>query len=147
MMDVFAIADNIYSPLGLSSAENFAQLKKSVSGIKKNEDAQMSEGPFYASLFSKEDSLNDHLKNQYTKFENLLITSISNALENAAIDCSDKKTILIISSTKGNVSLLETETASEDLNKRISLNTSAKLVADHFHSSILNMENLITTTP
>ena len=45
---------------------------------------------------------------------------------------ADKKTILIISSTKGNISLLETETYNDALNKRISLNTSAKLVAEYF---------------
>ena len=133
MMDVFIIADNIFSPLGLSSAENFTQLKKSVSGVKKQDDVEMSEQPFYASLFDKKDLINDTLTNKYTKFENLLIGSISNALEAAAIDCGDKKTVLIISSTKGNISLLENETFSKELNKRIALNTSAKLVAEHFH--------------
>ncbi len=133
MRDVFAIADNIFSPLGLSSAENFTQLKKSVSGVKKQDDVAISEQPFYASLFDKKDLINDGLINKYTKFESLLIASIRNALEGADIDCGDKKTILIISSTKGNISLLETETYNENLNKRIALSTSAKLVAEYFH--------------
>jgi 3-oxoacyl-[acyl-carrier-protein] synthase I len=132
MIDIFTIADNIYSPLGLSSAENFTQLKRSVSGVKKHDDAAMSEQSFYASLFDKKDLIADN-KNNYTKFEYLLIASISSALEGVDIDCGDKKTILIISSTKGNISLLETETFNKDLNKRIALTTSAKLVADHFH--------------
>ena len=71
-------------------------------------------------------------QNKYTRFEKLLMASISDALANSGIDATDKKTVLIISSTKGNISLLETEPASEALNKRISLNTSAQLVADHF---------------
>jgi 3-oxoacyl-[acyl-carrier-protein] synthase-1 len=53
-------------------------------------------------------------------------------LANSGISATDKKTLLIISSTKGNISLLETETASDSLNNRISLNSSAKLVTDHF---------------
>ena len=68
MTDVFIIADNIFSPLGISSAENFAQLKKSVSGVKKHDDATMSEQPFYASLFDKKDTLlNDDTKNKLYK--------------------------------------------------------------------------------
>jgi 3-oxoacyl-[acyl-carrier-protein] synthase I len=133
MMEVFAIADNIYSPLGPSSAENFSQLKKSVSGVKVQDDAAMSEQPFYASLFDKAHFKNDPSQNSYSKFENLLIASITNALKETDIDCSDKKTILVLSSTKGNISMLETETYSEVLNNRISLDTSAKLIAAHFH--------------
>ena len=134
MTAVFIIADNIFSPLGISSVENFAQLKKSVSGVKKQNDATMSEQPFYAALFDKQDPLiKDDTQNKYTKFEKLLIASIRDALQNSGISAGDKKTILIISSTKGNISLLETETHSKELNKRISLFTSAKLVADNFH--------------
>ena len=41
----------------------------------------MSDQPFYASLFNKKDALlNDDTKNKFTKFENLLIASISDAL-------------------------------------------------------------------
>ncbi|MBK5273185.1 MAG: beta-ketoacyl synthase [Bacteroidia bacterium] len=134
MTDVYITADNIFSPLGLSSAENFAQLKKSVSGVKRQDDATMSEQPFYAALFNKKDHfINDDVQNRFTKFENLLISSISNALQSSGISPADKKTVLIISTTKGNISLLETETYSKELTKRISLNTSAKLVADYFY--------------
>ena len=48
-------------------------------------------------------------KNNYTKFEQLLIASIQDALQNRHINPADKKTLLIISTTKGNISLLETE--------------------------------------
>jgi 3-oxoacyl-[acyl-carrier-protein] synthase-1 len=48
------------------------------------------------------------------------------------VNAADQKTALIISSTKGNVSLLETEQNNIALQKRISLPASAKLVADHF---------------
>jgi 3-oxoacyl-[acyl-carrier-protein] synthase-1 len=68
MTDVFIIADNIFSPLGISSVENFDQLRNSVSGVKKHDDAAMSEQPFYASLFNKNDTLlNDDTKKQVYK--------------------------------------------------------------------------------
>ena len=44
-----------------------------------------------------------------------------------------KKTLLIISTTKGNISLLETEEYNNALKQRIALHTSAKLIAKHFH--------------
>jgi 3-oxoacyl-[acyl-carrier-protein] synthase-1 len=134
MTDVFIIADNIFSPLGYSSVENFSQLKKSISGIKKHDDANLSAQPFYAALFDKKEPfLNDDTSKRYTKFEKLLIASISNALESSGLDAGDKKTVLIISSTKGNISLLETETTCKELYTRIALSTSAKLVAEYFH--------------
>ncbi len=136
MTDIFLSSDNILSPIGLTTAENFLQLKKNVTGIKKQDDVTISEQPFYAALFDREDFfLKDEKLEQYTKFEKLLITSISDALKNSSISATDKKTILIISSTKGNISLLETETFNKDLQTRISLQSSAKLVADHFQFS------------
>lgn len=133
MTDIFISSDNILSPIGLSTAENFEQLKKNISGIEKHEDKSMSELPFYAALFNNEKEISKAtLSGSYTKFEKLLIASISDALAKTTVKAADKKTILIISSTKGNISLLETEAASAELNERISLTASAKLVADYF---------------
>lgn len=133
MTDVFVIADNIFSPLGPSAADNFEQLRQSVSGVKKQSDANMSEQPFYAALFDKENGVEGNaIQNGYTKFEKLLIASIAGALPDSDI-AADEKTVLIISSTKGNISLLETETPGPALHQRMALSTSARLVADHFH--------------
>ncbi len=38
MQGVFIVSDNILSPVGLTTAENFLQLKKGVSGIKKHHE-------------------------------------------------------------------------------------------------------------
>ena len=132
MKDIFISSDNILSPIGLTTSENFSQLKQNVSGIKLHNDKSMSEQPFQAALFHNENFFANNAQKNYTKFEKLLIASINDALANSNISATDKKTVLIISSTKGNISLLETEAQSESLNKRISLNTSAKLVANHF---------------
>lgn len=131
MTEIFISSDNILSPIGLNTADNFEQLKQNVSGIKKQHSKSMSDLPFYAALFQNDFSEKD-LSSKYTKFEKLLITSISDALSKTAVKATDERTVLIISTTKGNISLLETETASQELNNRISLNTSAKLVADYF---------------
>jgi len=125
MTDVFIAADNIFSPIGATTAKNFAQLKKGVSGIKLHDDKAIADEPFYAALFDKDKQIGS---DTYTKFEQLLINSMQDALANCEVKANDKKTILIISTTKGNISLLETEPNDPDLNERIALPTSAKLV-------------------
>ncbi|MEO6838068.1 MAG: beta-ketoacyl synthase, partial [Ginsengibacter sp.] len=134
MTEVFVASDNILSPLGSTTAENFSQLINGISGIKKHSNKTFSDETFYAALFEdKNDFSKDDSNNSYTKFEQMLISSIKDALQKAKIDPEDKKNCLIISSTKGNISLLETEEYNEALKKRIALYTSAELVAKYFH--------------
>jgi 3-oxoacyl-[acyl-carrier-protein] synthase-1 len=128
--DVFIVADNVLSPLGKTTAENFSRLKENKSAVKAHHNPEISQQPFFASLFDSDDFSQTNLK--YTRFEQLLIASIKNALENCDINAADKNTVLIISSTKGNISLLETEPYNTALKKRISLPHSAQLVAGHF---------------
>jgi 3-oxoacyl-[acyl-carrier-protein] synthase-1 len=127
--DVFVVADNVFSPVGKTTVENFDQLKKKISGVKEQHIPAISPKSFYASLFDNNDIL---IEAGRTKFEHLLINSITDALNDSGIDATDKKTILIISSTKGNISLLETNEQTPELEKRIALSTSAKIIAGHF---------------
>jgi len=131
MRDVFVVSDNILSPLGNTSEQNFAALKENQSGIKKHEDAKLSPVSFHASLFPVATNFLG-TENTHTKFEQLLIASIDSALKNTDIDIRDKKTVLIISSTKGNIHLIENEKFNEALKQRVSLHESAKLIAAHF---------------
>jgi 3-oxoacyl-[acyl-carrier-protein] synthase-1 len=130
--DVFVVADNVLSPLGKTTAENFSKLKQNISGVKQQHDKAIYPQPFYASLFDRDEVFINKDQGRYTKFEQLLIASINDALRNGGIDAKDKNTILIISSTKGNISLLETGENNPDLQKRIALSTSAKLVSEYF---------------
>lgn len=130
--DVFVVADNVLSPLGKTTAENFDQLKKNISAVREHHDPVISAHPLYASLFDKDEVILKTDTNHYTKFEQLLIASVEDALKDSGINAKDKKTALIISSTKGNISLLETEKNNADLQKRIALSTSARLVAEYF---------------
>jgi 3-oxoacyl-[acyl-carrier-protein] synthase-1 len=129
--DVFIIADNVYTPLGFTTQQNFEQLKSGISGVQKHDRSDLSDVPIAASIFSKDQTFLP-TGYTYTKFEQLLIASITDALSHTDINIDDPKTALIISSTKGNISLLETEENNEALQQRISLNTSAQLIAEHF---------------
>jgi len=127
MPDVFVVSDNIFSPIGKTTAENFARLKEGASGIGLHQN-EYAPGPYYAALFTDEFSGDA----PYTKFEQLLIASITDALANSTVNPKDKKTLLILSTTKGNISLLETGDYDAELKKRISLPFSADIIARYF---------------
>jgi 3-oxoacyl-[acyl-carrier-protein] synthase-1 len=132
MREVFIVSDNIFSPIGSTSAENFKLLKEGVSGIREHQDTALADQPFYASLFNRENYFIGHTDHAYTKFEQLLIASVKDALQNSPVAAEDKRTVLIISSTKGNISLLETAGNDPDIEKKISLPASARLIAEYF---------------
>lgn len=127
---VFIIGDNILSPLGQTTAENLEALKGGISGVKQHNDLFCSPERVAASLFDGGEI--SKIDKNYTKFENILILSIYDAMAENKEIVAHEKTILIISTTKGNISLLETEPHTEALNTRVALHTSAQLVADHF---------------
>src|SRR5665647_227947 len=76
MPGVFIVSDNILSPLGLTTAENFAQLKNGISGIRKHHDIALADQPFYASLFDQKSGFIQDSVHKYTRFEQLLIASV-----------------------------------------------------------------------
>ncbi len=146
MKDIFVVSDNIFSPLGSTTAENFSRLKAGVSAVRRHDRPEMAGEPFYAALFDADlaggasGSYTAAATGTYTKFEQLLLASISDALETGDVDPRDPRTILILSTTKGNISLLETDAggagraaANPALDRRIALSASARLIAGHFH--------------
>ncbi|TDX02284.1 beta-ketoacyl synthase N-terminal-like domain-containing protein [Dinghuibacter silviterrae] len=96
MRDVFVLSDNIVSPLGGSTEENFRALASGRTGIRLHERVDMSRTPFYASLFDSP-----------IGFEELAVASASAALVESGLDPSDPRLVFILSSTKGNIGLLE----------------------------------------
>ncbi|HEX4849567.1 MAG TPA: beta-ketoacyl synthase, partial [Puia sp.] len=78
MREVFVVSDNIFSPLGHNSADNFEQLRKGISGITQHNKKQINDQPFYASLFKEEDF---DKASTFTRFEQALIRSIEDAIK------------------------------------------------------------------
>ena len=125
MRNVYVVADNIYSPLGRDTGTNIEALKQGKSGIRLH-TGNLSPDPFYASLFDKSYRIENGSK---TFFEQIVLASASDALKSAGIEPSDKKTGFILSSTKGNISLIENVKDESYSEKRIALHTSASIVA------------------
>src|SRR4051812_15606806 len=130
MKDVYIVSDNIISPLGNTTAANFSSLRVGASGVMLQDRPRVADHPFYAALLPEMPAQQDHTP--YTRFEQLLIESVTSAIEDTGIDLANKKTILVISSTKGNISLIEEEEITTGLKNRVALHTSARLVAGHF---------------
>jgi len=127
MSNVYVIADNIVSPLGLTAAANFAAVTGGSSGISLHNDILLSPSPFYAAMFSPE------LPAGYTKFEHLLISSVSEALSQSGIDITSPRTAFLVSTTKGNIELLEQQRDNPQVTEQMELMVTARKVADHFH--------------
>lgn len=87
----YIIADNIISPLGETSEENYLSVKAGRSGIHAYEPGtcNIPEG-FYASLL-------------FEDFETLALKSAQKAIANARLELKGKRTAFILSSTKGNI--------------------------------------------
>jgi 3-oxoacyl-[acyl-carrier-protein] synthase-1 len=127
MRTVYILADNIYSPLGKNTRTNIDALKEGKSGIQEHASG-LSPASFYASLLTPQDKT---ASDSMTAFEHIITASAWDAINNARLDPTDPKTGFILSSTKGNISLLENLPDDVFPKKRISLNTSADIIANH----------------
>jgi 3-oxoacyl-[acyl-carrier-protein] synthase I len=111
MRKVFTESGNIVSPLGITTDDNANQLLNNHTGVKQINDPSLFPTSFWASKI--DDNLFDIIiknipdNNTFTRFESLLIASISQALSQSEIDITSKKTIIILASTKGNIDMLD----------------------------------------
>lgn len=131
MAPVYVISDNIYSPIGKTSAENFAAVIEGKSGIRSVTNASLSDVPFYASLYT--DAV-DTGEGKYTRFESYCIASIKDALAQTDIALSSADTVFILSTTKGNVELLDNSPADALLKEKVSLFNTAKKITLAFNA-------------
>ena len=128
-MQTYIIADNIVSPLGSTTQENFDQVRQRKSGICLMNNDLYSDGSIYAAGM-KEEVSNDK---GATRFESLCIQSITQALSHTSFTGAEKDTIFILSTTKGNIDLVEKD-KSPDIIARVSLEHIAQLIASHFQA-------------
>lgn len=133
MRPVFLIADNILSPIGQTSTENFRQLVAGMSGIQIHQKSFAGD-PFYASLFRDDAAFSTVVRDaaRFTRFEQLLIASVTDALSAAPINPADGRTALIVSTTKGNIALIEQGIPDQAVKQQATLYHSAKQVAGYF---------------
>lgn len=106
------IADNIISPLGYNSEENFKAVLAGQSMLCSHIGEFGLHESFFGSLFNRpeiERVLDRELTNKedYTFFEKLCIASAKKAIELCHVSAGESNVIFILSTTKGNVDCLE----------------------------------------
>ena len=108
---IYSIGDNIVSPLGWTSAENWEAVVRGDSGLAYHDDLFQLPEPFYGAHLCDEllqQRFSQLIGNQkYTKCEKMAVLSIADAVSRAKIAPGSPDVIFIFSTTKGNVSLLE----------------------------------------
>lgn len=133
---VYVSSHNIVSSLGFSSSENFKNIEKNISGIKEITDKNISPTPAYISQVNSKVLNNEFAKlsnnKEYTRFEKLLILSINGAISKSEVDIKSKKTALIISTTKGNINLLNKNISTNFENDRMQVWKSSEIIKDYF---------------
>lgn len=107
---VTTIAHNIISPLGLTSADNYTAVIEGQSAIRCYKNQWGLPEPFAASLIDHE-AVNAACEaagvgDGLTFFEKMAVLSIKKALQNCEVDITSERTLVIISTTKGNVDIL-----------------------------------------
>ncbi|MCX6281279.1 MAG: beta-ketoacyl synthase N-terminal-like domain-containing protein [Bacteroidetes bacterium] len=143
MKSVYVLSENIVSSLGFTTDENAEQLVSGISGIKMHDDLNLSPHPVPLSLVdtSRLESkfqivLGQYGKNQkpgyYTRLEKMLILSITDALERSSVKPENDKVLLVLSTTKGNIDLLEDRFTAKFDHKRIYLWALASVLRDFF---------------
>jgi len=131
---VYVAGDNVVSSLGFTSEENFAHLKKMETGVKQYNDASLWMEPLMASRVDDVRLEREFAKlgssEGFTRLEKMMLVSATAALsENKKRDISSSRTLIIVSSTKGNIELLDKEEGKRFEKKRLYLWETAAQVA------------------
>ena len=134
---IVKVSDNIISPLGMTTAENYAAVKAGRSELKRHDGLWLLPEPFTASLMNRE-MVNEtaadlHIDDRYTIFEKMIILSAAKALEQTNIDPTSDSVLFILSTTKGNVFLLDKREKGFPA-ERVLLGQAAKQMTDYFHN-------------
>lgn len=126
---VWKIADNICSPLGATTAENYTAVRHGRSMLHSYGAGTLGvPEPFTASLFQW-DSVPP--LEGYTRFERIVIQSVAQALAQTDIDPHSSRLLFVLATTKGNIELLD-NCPSPYPPERVLPGVAAQAVARHF---------------
>jgi 3-oxoacyl-[acyl-carrier-protein] synthase I len=132
MKNVYVASSNIVSPLGFTTDDNFQAVLAGKSGLK-NHNLGFSEHDFYTSIVPEETLTEKFGKlcfdqNGFTKLEKMSIISIADAIQKSGISLTQKDTLFIYCTTKGNIDLLK----DNDTPEGVSLYHLSRKIANFF---------------
>ncbi|MCK5080054.1 MAG: hypothetical protein KAR09_08920 [Bacteroidales bacterium] len=140
MKPVFAGAENIISSLGFSAVENISNILTGNTGIAIDDS-----GIYFPSALPLSKVDYAQLENlfagtvpgeqgKFTMLEKMFILSITDALQQSNINITSPDTLLIITTTKGNIDLLDPDLQKEFGKQRIFLHEMAKVITGFFNN-------------
>lgn len=140
---VYVVSDNIISSLGFTTEENFHNLKNDRIGITIHDEPHLYPSPMPLSLIdtsgleARASELMQQYKSKrpadaYTRLEKMFLVSIGDAIADQHINLRSNRLLFIISSTKGNIDLLEERNRVIFSHKRLYLWELGRMVADFF---------------
>lgn len=112
MHKVYLSYNNIVSSYGFDSASAIQNISNENSALRLTDDKSVLPNPFYSSLIP-EDTLEKqyqelHPKEKHTRLEKMFLVSLSETISKSGVELNDRVG-LIISTTKGNIDVLEKE--------------------------------------
>ena len=109
MKEVYVDHTNIISALGFDTISNIAQISNEVSGVRMHDDTSILPNPFQSSMINQTQLQQrfDALKpsGDYTRLEKMMLLSLKDIIDHSKVALTEK-TVLIVSTTKGNVDAL-----------------------------------------
>jgi len=137
-LTIYCLADNITTALGFTTADNLAQIRAEQTGIREHHSTALYPDPIWVSKIDTnlETTHIQQLANadNYTRLEQLFIWSIQEAAQQLPLDLSQKDTLIILASTKGNIDVLEGKTRYKFTKERSYLGAMATAVQQYFNS-------------
>ncbi len=122
-MKLAILSDSVVTPLGIGSEINFLAIQNGKSGIALIENSSLSDVPFYGSYIHEKNTLQG-----FTRFENITIQSVEDALKKSNQDFDLIKTAFVLATTKGNIELLS---STGHNSKDLLLHHTANKIAKH----------------
>ncbi len=107
---VYKISDNILSPLGDTTEQNFRAVAAGHSALTTYNGHWQLPEPFCASLLSGVQRQNIFMEG-FTQYEQMVIASVRRAIDNSSVDVTADRVVLILATTKGNIELLSDKDA------------------------------------
>ncbi|MGO3181418.1 MAG: beta-ketoacyl-[acyl-carrier-protein] synthase family protein [Aequorivita sp.] len=133
MIKTYLSYNNIFSSLGFDSETVVENISNGISGLKQIENSLLLPEPFCASMVSTEEvktkfnQIGDASK--FTKLEQMMILSLKKVIDTSKITLNERVG-LIISTTKGNIDVLEKESSFPE--SRAYLSELGKTIQDFF---------------
>jgi 3-oxoacyl-[acyl-carrier-protein] synthase-1 len=118
-MSVWAIANSVVSPLGVTSGENYTRIRQNDTAVGEVTNTALSPIPFFAGHID-----GFHPTSNQSKFESICLNAAEIALD--GIELNPERTLYILSTTKGNISFLEEQVRDHP---RIHLHATAQWLA------------------